>query len=114
MLACVVHALLGNAEIDLVDLYVDEAGEGLRSGVTSWSGETCTASIDSALVCPGGSVGWCGCFCTAPCRTYQSKAQVVALGELVTKRSFAMVYGFERGVPSRRNRSGPLFSDWKR
>ena len=45
-----------------------EAGERLRSRVASWSGKTCTAGIDFAhrRVCPGGSFGWHGCFCTAP------------------------------------------------
>ena len=78
MLACVMYGLHGNAEIDLVDLDVNEAGmrlslritswseagERLRSRVTSWSGKTCTAGTDSALrrVCPrrghlGGSHG---------------------------------------------------------
>ena len=56
-LACVTHGLLGNAEIDLVALDVNEAGmrlrlritscseagERLRSRVTNWSGKTCTA-----------------------------------------------------------------------
>ena len=67
-------SLLGNAEIDLVDLDINEAGmslslritswseagERLRSRVTSWSGQTCTAGTDSALrrICPGrGSFG---------------------------------------------------------
>ena len=69
MLPCVMYSLLGNAEIDLVDLDINEAGmrlswritswseagERLRSRVTSWSGKTCTAGTDSALrrVCPG-------------------------------------------------------------
>ena len=68
MLACVMYGLLGNAWIDLVDLDINagerlrsritswsEAGERLRSRVTSWSGKTCTAGTDSALrrVCPG-------------------------------------------------------------
>ena len=69
MLACVMHRLLANARIDLVDLDVNEAGmrlslritswseagERLRSRVTSWSGKTCTAGTDSTLrrVCPG-------------------------------------------------------------
>ena len=82
MLACVMYELLGNAGIDLVDLDVNEAGmrlslritswseagERLRSRVASWSGKTCTAGTDSAhrRVCPGGSFGWYGCFCTAP------------------------------------------------
>ena len=69
MLACVMYGLRGNAEIDLVDLEINEAGmrlslritswseagERLRSRVKSWSGKTCTAGTDSALrrVCPG-------------------------------------------------------------
>ena len=78
MLPCVIYSLLGNAVIDLVDLYINEAGmrlslritiwseagERLRSRVASWSGKTCTAGTDSALrrVCPkrgnfGGSHG---------------------------------------------------------
>ena len=63
------YSLLGNAEIDPVDLDINEAGmrlslritcwseagERLRSMVTSWSGKTCTAGTDSALrrLCPG-------------------------------------------------------------
>ena len=43
------------------------------------------------------------------CETHQSKAKTVAVGELVTKRRFAMVHG-----PLRSSRSGPLFSDWNR
>ena len=37
MLACVMHGLLGNAVIDLVDLDVNEAGMGRSLRVTSWS-----------------------------------------------------------------------------
>ena len=45
-----------------------EAVERMRSRVTSWSGKTCKAGTHSAhrRVCPGGSFGWYGCFCTAP------------------------------------------------
>ena len=44
-----------------------EAGQRLRSRVTSCCGKTCTAGTDSAHrgVCPGGSFGWYGCFSTA-------------------------------------------------
>ena len=82
MLACAMNGLLGNSGIDLFDLDLNEAGmrlslritrwseagERLRSKVTSWSGKTCKAGTDSAhrRVCPGGSFGWYGCFCTAP------------------------------------------------
>ena len=80
MSACVMYGLLGNAEDDLFDLEVNEAGmrlslritswseagERLRSRVTNWSGKTCTAGTDSAhrRVRPGGSFGY-GCLCTA-------------------------------------------------
>ena len=80
MLPCVMYSLLGKAEIDLVDLDINDAGmrlslritswseaaERLRSRVTSWSGKTCKAGTHSAhrRVCPGGSFGWYGCFCT--------------------------------------------------
>ena len=94
MLARVMCSLLGNAGIGLVDLDVNEAGmrlslripswseagERLRSRVASWSGKTCTAGTDSAhrRVCPGGSLWWYGCFCTAP-----SAAQDQTNGTLV-------------------------------
>ena len=76
MLACVMDGLHGYAGIDLFDLDVNEAGMRLSLRITSWSEagerlrsrETCTAGTDSPhrRVCPGGSFGWCGCFCSAP------------------------------------------------
>ena len=74
VLTCVMCGLLGNTGTDLVELDVNEAGmrlslritcwsdagERLKSRVTSRSGKTCTATTDSThrRVCPSGSFGW--------------------------------------------------------
>ena len=137
------YSLFGNAEIDLVDLDINEAGMGLSSGitswseagerlrsritswceacerlrsrVTSWSGKTCTAGTDSAhrRKCPGGTF-WSAqrLLCSTGqdewdargrlCQAHQSKAKIVAVRELVTKRSSAMATVLRMDLLSKR------------
>ena len=69
-----------------------------------WGGMVASAQ---RLLCSTGSDEWDAR--GRLCPTHHSKAKIVAVGELVSKRSFAKGHGF-----SRSSRSGPLFSDWNR
>ena len=72
---------------------------GAYAQVVLWGGMVASAQ---RLLCSTGPDEWDAR--GRLCQTHQSKAKVVAVGELVTKRSFAMVHG-----PSRSSRSRPLF-----